>query len=265
MGHIYKDKSVQDWLHFIRLEEVLEAMKFFPEGKNLKILEIGGGDGYIASIFSDKGHDITSIDLNPRFPQSYPVQQVKDSNLDFAENTFDVIFSSNVLEHVTDLKLLFDETKRVAKEDALMIHVMPTPSWRFITSFWYFLSIFQLFFKKIFLRKKKNIQQETMAVPSDVASVKEKKLSAGKKIKKILLHPHGEYPSFIHEFYYFSKMRWLRVFKKNDFEAVDNCRCPLLYSGLSVFKFKSINTRRSIAKMFFSAGHIYILKNKCVV
>lgn len=263
MKYIYKDRSIQEWLHSIRYEETTEVMKFFPEGENLKVLDIGGGDGHIASIFSEKGYEVTSIDLNPRFPQSFPVQKAMGSKLSFPDKMFDVIFSSNVLEHVTELETLLKETKRVAKKDALMIHVMPTPAWRLITSFWYYLSIFKLFFEKIFGFKKGKEMRNTMpSNENDETESSKSKATLGKKLKKILLHPHGEYPSFIHELYYFSKRRWLKVFKRNNLECLHVYNCPLLYSGIFVFKFRFMKIRRYVARTFFTAGYIYISKDK---
>ena len=38
------------WWQFIRNAELREAMRYFPSDKQIKILEIGGKDGYQAKI-----------------------------------------------------------------------------------------------------------------------------------------------------------------------------------------------------------------------
>ena len=262
MRYINKNQSDQGWLHFIRSEEANMVLKYFPEGENLKILEIGGGDGYIASIFSDNGYAVTSIDIKPRFPQSFPVQKVSRSKLAFPDKTFDIIFSSNVLEHVVELDVLLKETKRVAKKDAIMIHVMPTPVWRLITSFWYVLRVTKTIFMKLTVFHKKNETNQNDNESFYINNESEKRQTLGMKLKRILLHPHGEYPSFIHEFYYFSKIRWRNIFKTNEFECLHVYRCPLIYSGESVFKFRFIPLRKYIANNIFSAGYIFILNSR---
>ena len=93
---MYKNSSAQKWLHYIRKQEVNKALEFFPNGKKLKILDLGGGDGYIASLLAERGYEVNSIDFDPRFPQHYYVQKVSDSKLPFPNATFDIIFSSNV-------------------------------------------------------------------------------------------------------------------------------------------------------------------------
>ena len=53
-----------------------------------------------------------------------------------------------MLEHIKELQPVFKEFKRVAKEDALFIFVLPTPGWRLISSFGYF---FRLIDTSVFL------------------------------------------------------------------------------------------------------------------
>ena len=42
----------------------------------------------------------------------------------------DVVFSSNVLEHVAAIDAFLDETARVLKPEGRAIHILPTPAWR---------------------------------------------------------------------------------------------------------------------------------------
>ena len=260
MSYVYEDKSLQNWLHFIRHEEAIAAMKLFPTGNHLKILEIGGGDGYIASIFAERGYIVTSIDISPRYPQHFPVQEVAGDKLSFPDENFDIVFSSNVLEHVVNLRVLLSEIKRVAKKDAVIIHTMPSPAWRLLTTFFY---IFRLILKGpliLISHLKGNSENENVSglLVNEKDSVKKTYI---KKLRNIILHPHGNYPSFFHEIYYFSRKRWLKVFMENNFKITHTCKCPLMYSGYFVFKFKFVSLRRKVAEDFFSAGYIYIMIN----
>lgn len=254
-------KNIQKWLHFVRYQETVSCLKLLPEPP-LKILEIGGGDGYIASIFSEYGYDITSIDIQPRYPTSFPVQKMNADYLIFPENTFDVIFSSNVLEHIKDLPLVINEMKKVAKKDALFIFVLPTPAWRLITSVYYILRLFRIIFLKLLnyiFRKRPGAIITNNSFHDNPVEIK--KVTFFEKIKQLILHPHGEYPSFLHEIYYFSYFRWKLLFKKNCLNIVSYKKGPLFYSGVSVFKFRLIKVRKFLAEYFFSSGHIYLLKS----
>ncbi|MBC8489678.1 MAG: class I SAM-dependent methyltransferase [Bacteroidetes bacterium] len=260
MIYIYQ-KGIQEWLHFKRFQEtasILESLSDSP----LKILEIGGGDGYIASIFSKEGHDIFSMDLQPRYPSSFQVKQMSAEHLIFPKNTFDIIFSSNVLEHINELSPVFKEMQRVAKHEAQFIFFLPTPTWRLISSFWYFFRLIKAFLTKLFYficKRSKTITTDNNVYENQVEL---EKVSLYKKIKHIILHPHGAYPSFLHELYYFSPFRWKRLFINNGFKILSHKRGPLFYSGESFFKFRFIKYRKLLAKYFFSSIHIYILKTK---
>ena len=260
MNYTYS-KNAQKWLHFIRYEETISCLELLPEPP-LKILEIGAGDGYIASIFSGLGYNITSIDNQPRYPSSFPVKKMNAEQIIFPENTYDIIFSSNVLEHIKDLEPVFKELKRVAKENALFIFVLPTPAWRIISTIWYFISFFKLLFSKLFnsfFNRSPNslfADKNTNEILVEIENV-----SLLQKIKRLIIQPHGEYPSSFHEIYYFSPFRWKRLFIENRFNIISHKRGPLFYSGESFFSFRFIRLRKFLAEYFFSSVHIYLLKS----
>jgi len=129
----YRDQKALQWLHHVRNEELKAATSFFPSDKKTRILEIGGGEGYVAKCICDMGYGVTSIDIAPIFPQLYPVLEVDASRLNFRSETFDVVFSCQVLQHIKDLELTFQEIKRVLKKDGIIIHTVPTTWWRLIT------------------------------------------------------------------------------------------------------------------------------------
>ena len=54
------------------------------------------------------------------------------ADLPFEDDSFDLIFSSNVLEHVRQLNDAFDEMKRVLAPGGIMIHSMPTGTWKIV-------------------------------------------------------------------------------------------------------------------------------------
>lgn len=57
----------------------------------------------------------------------------------FEDNTFDLVYSSNMLEHITSWHIALGEAARVLRPNGLMIHVMPSRQWKF----WYwFVSVF---------------------------------------------------------------------------------------------------------------------------
>ena len=161
-------KNEGDWWKLIRNDELVTALGLFPNEKNLEILEIGGRDGYQAELISKKGYKVTSIDINPLFPQSHPVQKGDITRLNFNENSFDIIFSSNMIQEIENIKDAFAEMNRVLKKDGIVIHIVPSSWWSLITNFWHYCLIpkylirsnkFQQFFNSDV--KEKNTDSES--------------------------------------------------------------------------------------------------------
>ncbi len=49
---------------------------------------------------------------------------------DFEDGSFDLVFSSNMLEHIPDLPRCLNECKRVLHPEGVMIHMLPSRSWK---------------------------------------------------------------------------------------------------------------------------------------
>ena len=109
------------WWQKIRIDELETALEIFPNRKNLKILEIGGRDGFQANIISKKGHKVTSIDINPLSPQIHLVQKGDITKLNFEDDSFDLIYSSNMLQEIHNIDKAFMEMKRVLKKDGIFL------------------------------------------------------------------------------------------------------------------------------------------------
>ena len=82
-----------------------------------------------------------------------------------------------------------------------------------------------------------------------------------KKIINVLfLHPLGTNPSFIHEFYYFSKYRWRKLFQNQGFKVINVENGPYFYSGHSILKNKLLVIRKMLAKSGFTGSFCFVLK-----
>ena len=64
----------------------------------------------------------------------------------FTDKSFDMVFSSSVLEHVRDLPATLSEIHRVLKTNELAAHVLPNCSWRFWKSVAHYLFVFKYVF-----------------------------------------------------------------------------------------------------------------------
>lgn len=247
-------------LERLRRAEVENVKSWFSPG--MQVLEIGGGSGYQASILDSWGCDVVSIDLSNRDTSHnsyYPVQDYDGANLPFASDRFDMIFSSNVLEHIQPLPPIFAEMHRVLKPEGLAIHILPSPTWRLWTS----LSYYPYLFKRI-TGVEQQQQQPTegvVSIPSEEKSPSQSRLLSNVIKQALFIHPHGEYPNALSELYYFSKARWLRVFRENEFELEQVTDNQIFYTGYSIFPDLKLNTRRRMAQFLGVACHIYIMRH----
>jgi SAM-dependent methyltransferase len=234
---------------------------------DMRILEIGGGSGFQASVVASWGHRLVSIDLPERpFPPPYlfPVEDYDGVNIPAPDESFDLIFSSNVLEHVAHLPPLFAEMRRVLKPDGLALHILPTPAWRLWTCLTHYGDL---------SRARLNLprRQTTEASPLPAANGAEEAAAAAttarngrpglaRRLKRtIFAEPHGEYPSALSELYYFSRRRWLKVFRENGFEVREVAANELFYTGYALFPRISVERRRELSRLLGSACHIYVM------
>src|SRR4051812_48590324 len=125
-----------------RREEIECVRHLFISGA--RVLEIGGGNGFQAFRINSWGCEVESIDVSgPALGEQiyFPIKLYDGIHLPYGDNTFDIVFTSNVLEHVKHLSPLLSETRRVMRVGARAIHILPTPCWRLWTSLTYFVDV----------------------------------------------------------------------------------------------------------------------------
>lgn len=103
-----------------------------PQGKS-KILILGGCSGREALLMKtfDPQRKIISIDINQEDlkyakKSGISVCNMRIENLGFPDNSFDCVYSNNVMEHVyNDPNIIFQEIRRVLRKDGLHIFLIP--------------------------------------------------------------------------------------------------------------------------------------------
>jgi 2-polyprenyl-6-hydroxyphenyl methylase/3-demethylubiquinone-9 3-methyltransferase len=112
-------------------KELLKEMNYDPKGKTA--LEVGSGGGILTEEICKMGFTTTGIDpadesvttaknhaqaegLNIRY------EKASGENIPFPDQSFDVVFCCDVLEHVRDLPKVIAEISRVLKPGGLFIY-----------------------------------------------------------------------------------------------------------------------------------------------
>jgi len=250
-----------EFLHVIREFEYAQIVKRLPAGAT--ILEIGGGTGYQARRLSQDGYRVTSIDVpnsNYADQQEFPVQPYDGVNIPFPGQSFDVVFSSNVLEHVLELGQLQTEIKRVLRPGGYCVHLMPTGSWRFWTSCAHYTELVQ---RVAILSPRlvpRGLSRHALADALNVL-----RLMLGTARGYAIVSRHGERGTALTELVTFSPRYWRRHFVSQDFEIQEIVPAGLFYTGHMVLgKRLALGARQYLAGALGSACAIYVVRPRPV-
>lgn len=93
-----------------------------------RVLEVGCGQGHLTRAIAARGIDIVGVDANPQAPEvagSDLVSHMYAENLDFEDETFDVVISVHALEHIPELRRALEEIARVLVPGGRAVHIYP--------------------------------------------------------------------------------------------------------------------------------------------
>jgi SAM-dependent methyltransferase len=244
------------WLDRLRAAE-LDIVLALANGLEGRVLEIGGGTGSQAAILQRRGVDITSIEMavsNYRDARVFPLIDYDGVHIPFDDETFDTLFSSNVLEHVPHLEMFQAEMMRVLKPDGRAIHIMPSHTWRLWSNVTHYVSLAQ---KLISVRVAADIPASNVAASSQGASS-----SLASRLKRAVIPArHGERGNVFTETVYFHPAWWRRRFEEAGWVVEDVSPVPIFYTGYMVLKDRlDLPLRRKLAARLGAASTCFILR-----
>ena len=111
-------------------KQLAKILKLDKNIKNKKILDIGSGLGFFLDICEEYGLTAEGCDINQKAVKYCNRDKVRarvgsiDSS--YEDNSFDVIFAFNLIEHLPYPKEFLLECKRILKSDGLLILETPT-------------------------------------------------------------------------------------------------------------------------------------------
>lgn len=175
-----------------RIDKLVDTIDSFGK-KNLKILEIGGGNTFIAEQISDRFKNVHITCLDP----SYSTININESfklisgffPTDLQNQKFDLIFSFNTLEHIPDSASFLKALNEFLVESGLLVISFPESSKQIANGDWnlfsqqhvnYFIAPF--FFDYF---EKYDLKIVDYAVQYDEAIVTCTKLSKDQKISQL--------------------------------------------------------------------------------
>ena len=110
-----------------------EIEKFLPKGRSLNILDVGTGTGFFAVLLAQQGHRVEGIDLTPAMLEEARIlakqrklditfREMDAQNLDYTEDSFDVVISRNLTWTLPDPERAYSEWFRVLKPGGALMN-----------------------------------------------------------------------------------------------------------------------------------------------
>jgi SAM-dependent methyltransferase len=241
------------YLNELRRREIEDVLPLLPS--QARVLEFGSGTGEQARFLAEQGFDVVALDLatsNYADKRIYPVQDYDGHRIPLDDGSVDVIFSSNVLEHVENFEEISAEFRRVLRPDGFAVHVLPTTAWRF----WTLVT---------------GAADSLIAAAGLPACLIRKPEEGGRNRRLIrqLRHvasgfvpkPHGTSHDGVTELWAFSREAWRRKFNKGGFEIVQERPLGRFYSGnMLLGRHLSMARRQTLGPWFGSATRVYIVR-----
>jgi SAM-dependent methyltransferase len=224
------------------------------------MLEVGSGDGFMASLLAPLGKTLTTTEYAPgeaSHGRELPRLRCSVTALPFAEASFDFIFSSSVLEHVRDRAAAMTELRRCLRPDGVLVHLMPSPTWKLLQLALYYPHLAFSGIEYIGAERQLPAPAEARAasIPANGATngaatgvTNGAATAAGKPTTEhwrdhgaaptwwqefrrgVFPQVHGEYSGHVRELLGFRAGAWATAFRRAGFEVRGCLRLPL-YSG----------------------------------
>jgi SAM-dependent methyltransferase len=244
-------------LNTLRKAEIDRIVGFFEP--NARVLEIGAGTGEQALGLKRRGFDVTAIEIADSDYDSdrqFPIIDYDGKHIPLPDASVDIVFSSNVLEHVPDLTQMHSEIRRVLKPSGYCIHVLPTHSWRLWTTLSSVPDAFLYF-----------VTTAPELVPRAFASQVERRRLADAWYRsaryvggRLLQRRHGERGNLFSELWLFHPHWWRCNFRENGFTVVHDEPMRLFYTGnMLLGPHLNLTQRERLAASLGSACHLFKL------
>jgi SAM-dependent methyltransferase len=286
-----------DWLtylHRLRTEEMHRIFGGCPPALFGEGLELGAGDGFQSALLARYVRSLISTDVDRKVLAAADVQRpnaggpsspgrveyrVGDAERvaqDFPPRRFDLVFSSNLLEHLEHPDRALRGIHTVLRDNGLTIHVIPSPLWKLANLLLHVPNSLVMLVQERLSEGRdqgagargqgSGVRAEIQNLRSQMPDLKSKtdrptlrRLTPAARrratIRNLLVpQVHGVSATNLGEFRAFSRSRWLEAFAAAGFDVVQVRKAPL-GSGHG-FGFERL--RRLLQRLGLTSGFIYI-------
>jgi SAM-dependent methyltransferase len=246
-----------DHLDAIRGAEIDRVAAYLPAGA--RILEIGAGTGQQALELERRGFDVTAIEVASSSYAAYRVFPIVDYDgriIPLPDASVDLVFTSNVLEHVPCLARLHAEIRRVLAPGGACIHVLPTHTWRFWTTLTSYLEAISFSVSSL-----PQLLPRAMPRGAELQRLGDAWYRTARHTVGLCLpRRHGERGNVVSELWLFHPRWWRRNFRSNRFTVIVDEPMGLFYTGEVLLGTRlGITSRARLARVLGSSCHLFKL------
>jgi len=224
-----------DWtnyLHNLRRQEMEVVFRNCPKKLFGKVLELGAGDGFVSSIFTDYTEQLVCTDLNPdrlnktnRDNITFKICDAEEISEVFKDEQFDMIFSSSLLEHLPDCEKALAEIHQALADTGVCIHLLPNRYWKLVTILLHIPNKIAVVVDKAFAGRlfKRRPGHKWRKPYKQTFGGNNMKLGRRKQFllsKPFLPRIHGISSNTITEFITFGKKQWGKKFESAGFKVL---------------------------------------------
>lgn len=262
------DRRREAWLSYLHSVRACEIELIFGElSPNIfgAVLELGAGDGYQSRLLAKYTRQVISTEYDEP-PNVGDVPNVVARACDaekiaetFADERFELVFSSNMLEHISDPQAVLHGVARVLAPGGVTIHVIPNPLWKLCHVGLHIpgslLAVARLARGKDGIRTAVNtIRQRPQRDRTDNPKLPRRQRSLLRQI--LNPGPHGASPTNRAEVLAFRRSRWLMEFDRAGLEMIDVLKGPFS----SGYGLTTVPIRRLAERLGLHTTTVYIAR-----
>src|SRR5215468_4777103 len=226
--------TAQDFNNAVRVQEI---RRFLDRHGNLfagkDLLEIGSGGGAQLQVLASVCRSVVGIDIavNNDSNRLIQVQQYDGRHIPFADASFDVVFSSNVIEHIRDEQAIHTEMRRVLRPGGIAVHIVPTATCRI----WTLLAHHPALIKMILTRRHRSQSRENQGSKSGNDSPVTWARWRSRLLYALAPPRHGEFGNRLTEYFLFRVRSWRRRFEAHGWRVEGTEPGGLAYTAHYLF------------------------------
>lgn len=238
-------------LRELEIQSLIGRHRALFAGKDL--LEIGSGAGAQLRVLKTVCKSAVGIESGFRDDRLTDILDYDGQHIKFPDSSFDVIYSSHVLEHIPNQKQIHSEMRRVLRPGGICVHAVPSGAWRIWASILHYPAMSWKAIRRL---------RRGSPVPAAAETVTAHGVPRSRYYYALRPRAHGDLCAWLPEHYAFSKRAWTKRLESHGWRVLSAEPVGLFMSGLYLFNERlSWPMRRMLARIAGSSGLLFITES----